>query len=291
MSPRRATARGTMTERRGRKKPPEADHVRSRIVEFISKEAGDQESLADVKTIGLWDAVRSEHFADRIEAGARSGALGYWYSRLSYYRPELVPRYADAVRQAGFSLPAKPEPIQWLRPALNAFLLSPEALEETKTLFDPAPPGSFLANLAELSPPPEPKQLAYLIANGYWSRIRPEELKPTLERALHIGQDAVEWLVGWLRFYRLDLMPAVRQAAIELDAAQSPKVIGEEAELELVDSEWASLAPKLTASTLRKLLKTAKARSVVATVIERVHRHRPDLISVIEKWRARNQDQ
>lgn len=277
--------------RRRKNKPLETDHVRSLIVEFISKEVGDQDSLADVKTIGLWDAVRPEHFTDRIQAGARSGVLSFWYSRLSYYRPELVPLYVDAVRRAGFALPAKPEPIQWLRPALNAFLLSPEALEETKTLFDPAPPGTFLANLAELSPPPKPRQLAYLIANGCWSRIRPEELKPTLERALRIGQDAVEWLVGWLRFYRLDLMPSLRQVANELDAGRSPNVIDEEAEMELVDAEWTRLAPRLTASALRKLLKTAKARSVVATVIERVRRHRPDLVSVIEKWRARNQDQ
>ena len=277
-----------MTERRRRKKQPEVDYVRSRIVEFISKEVGDQDSLADVKTIGLWDLVRPEHFADRMEAGARSGVLGYWYARLSYHRPDLVPLYVDAVKRAGFALPAKPEPIQWLRPALNAFRLSPEALEATKTLFDPAPPGSFLSDLAELSPPPEPKQLAYLIANGYWTRISAEELKPTLERALRIGQEAVEWLVGWLRFYRLDLMPSLRQAATELDAGRAPKVIDEEEELERIDAEWTEFAPQLTAKALRKLLKTAAAKNIVPTIIERIQRHRPDLFSVIEKWRARS---
>lgn len=277
-----------MTERRRRKKQPEVDHVRSRIVEFISKEVGDQDSLADVKTIGLWDSVRPEHFADRIEAGARSGVLGYWYSRLSYHRPDLVPLYVDAVKRAGFALPAKPEPIQWLRPALNAFLLSPEALEATKTLFDPAPPGSFLSDLAELSPPPEPKQLAYLIANGYWTRISAEELKPTLDRALRIGQEAVEWLVGWLSFYRLDLMPSLRQAATELDAGRAPKVIDEEEELERIDAEWTEFAPKLTAKALRKLLKTAAAKNIVPTIIDRIQRHRPDLLAVIEKWRERS---
>lgn len=276
-----------MTERRRKKKRPEADPVRSRIVEFISKEVGDQDSLADLKTTGLWDAVRPEHFAERIEAGAKRGVLGYWYSRLSYHRPDLVRLYVDAVKRAGYALPAKPEPIQWLRPALNAFLLSPEALDATKTLFDPAPAGSFLASLAELSPPPEPRQLAYLIANGFWDRITADELKPTLERALRISQEAVEWLVNWLRFYRLDLMPSLRQAAIELDASRAPQVINEEEELERIDAEWSEFAPKLTAKMLRRLLKTAAAKRVVPTVIERIRQHRPDLLSVIEKWRER----
>ena len=276
-----------VTELRRKKKPPEVDHARSRIVEFVSKEVGDQDSLADLKTAGLWGAVRTKHFASRIEAGARSGVLGYWYSRLSYHRPDLVPFYVDAVKRAGYPLPAKPEPIQWLRPALNAFLLSPEALDVSKTLFDSAPPDSFLANLAELSPPPEPKQLAFLSANGFWGRITADELKPTLERALRISQDAVEWLVNWLRFYRLDLMPALRQAAIELDAGRAPRVINEEEELERIDAEWSEFAPKLTAKMLRRLLKTAAAKNIVPTVIERIHRHRPDLISVIAKWRER----
>lgn len=272
---------------RRRKERPEADTVRSRIVEFISTEVGDQDSLADLKTAGLWNAVRPEHFADRIEAGAKRGVLGYWYSRLSYHRPDLVPFYVDDVKRAGYALPAKPEPIQWLRPALNAFLLSPEALEATKTLFDPAPPGSLLAGLVELSPPPEPKQLAYLIANGFWKRMTADELRPTLERALRISQDAVEWLVSWLRFYRLDLMPALRQAAIELDASRAPPVINEEEELERIDAEWSEFAPKLTAKMLRRLLKTAAAKNIVPTVIERIQRHRPDLLAVIEKWRER----
>ena len=54
--------------------------------------------------------------------------------------------------------------------------------------------------------------------------------------ALRIGQEAVEWLVGWLRFYRLDLMPSLRQAATELDAGRAPKVIDEEEELERIDA-------------------------------------------------------
>ena len=112
-------------------------------------------------------------------------------------------------------------------------------------------------------------------------------MKPTLERALRISQDAVEWLVNWLRFYRLDLMPALRRAAIELDAGRAPQVINAEEELERIDAEWTDFAPKLTAKMLHRLLKTAAAKNIVPTVIERIHRHRPDLISVIAKWRER----
>lgn len=136
-------------------------------------------------------------------------------------------------------------------------------------------------------PPPEPKQLAYLIAHGFWERITAGELKPTMERALRISQEAVEWLVNWLSFYRLDLMPSLRQAAIELDAGRAPQVINEEEELERIDTVWSEFAPKLTAKMLRRLLKTAAAKNIVPTVIERIRQHRPDLLSVIEQWRER----
>lgn len=114
-----------------------------------------------------------------------------------------------------------------------------------------------------------------------------EELKPTLAWALRIGQEALEWLVEWLRFYRMDLMPALRAAANELGRARCPKIIDEEREMALVDDEWAQLAPNLTARALGKLLKTAATKGILPTVIERVQRHRPDLVSVITKWRER----
>lgn len=273
-----------MTRKRG-KSPPQTDHVRAWIIEFISSEVGDKDSLADVKTIGLWESVRPEHLVDRIEAGARSGVLGYWYSRLSYHRPDLVPLYVAAVRGAGFVLPATPEPIQWLRPALNAFLLSPEALATIPTFYERGSLRSFLDDIR--LPPPEPRQVAYMLANGLWERITAEELKPTLERALRIGHDALEWLAELLRFYRVDLMPALRAAANELDRERGPKVIDEEREMALVDDEWTQLAPNLTARALRKLLKTAATKGVLPTVIERIQKHRPDLVSVITSWRER----
>lgn len=273
-----------MTRKRG-KRPPQADHVRSRIIEFISSQVGDKDSLADVKTVGLWESVRPEHLVDRIEAGARSGVLGYWYSRLSYHRPDLVPLYVAAVRRAGFVLPAAPEPIQWLRPALNAFLLSPEELAVIPTFYERSSLRSFLDDI-EL-PPPEPRRVASMLADGSWDRITAEELKPSLAWALRNGQEALEWLVGGLRFYRMDLMPALRTAANELDRDRRPKIIDEEREMALVDDEWAQLAPKLTARALGKLLKTAATKGVLPTAIERIQKHRPDLVSVVASWRER----
>lgn len=82
-------------------------------------------------------------------------------------------------------------------------------------------------------------------------------------------------------------MPALRAAANELDRDRSPKIIDEEREMALVDDEWAQLAPKLTARALGKLLKTAATKGVLPTVLERIQKHRPDLVSVVVSWRER----
>lgn len=194
-----------------------------KVAEFVAREVGDFDTLADLAAAEFWKNVTAERVSEHAATAASQGHTDWFtwaYSRLAAHRPELVSHFRQAAQRHGISLPTAPDPIPHLRSALNAFRLSQDGLAAVGRMQSEqaAPHSSFLSDVLHAMPPPDARQVAYFLApTSVWGELRAAEMPLTLDYAVRIGTPAVEWLGNVIYFYRRDLFSALRRAAAKLD--------------------------------------------------------------------------
>lgn len=169
-------------------RPPVLSGADRRIAEYAAKQLNDVPTLADLASIGQWEAVTRASIRREL---ANVDFIGWYiHSRLAYHRPDLLPYFVEEARKVGIELAGHPaDPIEWLRPALNVFALSAAQLADIQHLYDPPSADHWLANVSRVPTIEDAKMIALSLAMDYWPYLDPREIKPTLIRADSISQE------------------------------------------------------------------------------------------------------